>query len=349
MNVINIILLLIVGYVLYSLTFNKTNTNTKGRVIPYYGSYRDNSRSFKNDVIDDIISLDNSYGSHGPVKRELLNPNFLNIQFHNDYRDLATAFNNLIANQRQLFNLPNEPVKYSEPDPSEVKRLVNDFVKLVNTNLRTQVPGRRNCQSGWDEAIPDPNIAPGWAQMRKSLGLPVSLYEGPAANNLVKLIGVNLVQKYETEDEVKYSCDIVLQKYNVIDQIILKVDFIQNKRPLNDENVFFNNNPQIQLRVHIENIFIVGYLSPYGDDAKRQFDGDEVKYYDYDKLEYNNMTDPKYIRDILMKKYKQRTEEMEQRNAMLDEEGQEFHKTLPQVYDAANILGTKVMFSKHPY
>ena len=40
---------------------------------------------------------------------------------------------------------------------------------------------------------------------------------------------------------------------------------------------------------------------------------------------------------------------MEQRNAMLDEKGQEFHRTLPHIYDYANILSTKSLFPKQPY
>ena len=61
-------------------------------------------------------------------------------------------------------------------------------------------------------------------------------------------------------------------------------------------------------------------------------------------MEENNLTDPKFVQKILMEKYKQRTQEMQQRNATLDEEGQEFHKTLPHVYDYSNIRNTQTIF-----
>ena len=35
---------------------------------------------------------------------------------------------------------------------------------------------------------------------------------------------------------------------------------------------------------------------------------------------------------------------MEHRNALLDEEGQDFHKTLPHIYDYSNIKGTRTIF-----
>nr|QBK88395.1 MAG: hypothetical protein LCMiAC01_00590 [Mimivirus LCMiAC01] len=346
MNIINIVLLLIIVYVIYALTVDTKTVNKKSnKMIPRMYS----TRSYKDDLINDIVSVDDSYRGQDVIKKELLNPNFINNQWHNDYRDVLTAINNIVPDKIQLFNLANIPIKYSEPGPAEVKYMITDFLGVLNYNLDTEVPSRRNCNSGWDEAIPDPRAGSGWANMRKSLGLPVSLYDKPTEKSNVKLIAINMVQKYETEDEIRYSCDIVIQKLNVDDQMILKIVLVQDKRPLNDENMFFNDEPNINLRVHVENIFINGFLSHEGNDAKLQFDGDRTQFFDYDKLEQNNMTDPKYIRDILMRKYKQKTQEMEQRNALLDEEGQEFHRTLPHIYDFSNIIGTKSLFEKKPY
>ena len=45
-----------------------------------------------------------------------------------------------------------------------------------------------------------------------------------------------------------------------------------------------------------------------------------------------------------MEKYQQRTHEMQFRNAMLDEEGQAFHKDLPNLYDYSNIQNTRTIF-----
>jgi len=293
------------------------------------------------ELLNDVINWDNSSNI---VTKEILNNNFLNIQFHNDYRDVITAINNLVPEKRQRFNLANIPIVYSEPESVEVKKLIKDFIIILNENLKSEVPILRNPSSGWDEAIPDPRIESGWDKVQKSLGLPNSIYENSAKNDLVKLIGINYVQKYETEDEIKYVIELVIQKINITDQMIIKSSFVQDKRLLNDENNFFVNS-KIEMRIIIEDVFIVGYLSNKGPDSKQQYDSDKEKFYDYNTLEHNNMTSPKYIQKILMDKYKQRTEEMDQRNALLDEEGRGFHRTLPHMYDFSNFQGTRTIFN----
>jgi hypothetical protein len=324
----------------------------------YDNRYHPNNNSYKDDILDDlddiyeknilndVVSWDDSNNST-VVSKNHLNSNFINIQFHNDYRDIITAFNNLVPDKKQRFNLPNRPLHYSEPESAEVRNLVNDFIKIINDNLQTEVPSHRNPNSGWDEMIPDPTIKSGWDKTQESLKLPTSLYEDPTSKAPIKLISIKQVQKYETEDEIKYSIEIVIQKVNVEDQMIIKGSFVQDKQPLHNENNFFKTS-NIEMKITIEDLFIIGYLSDHGSkDTVKLFEslGDrEEKWYDYNKLEYNNMTDPKYIQKILMEKYKQRTDEMEQRNAMLDEEGQQFHKELPHIYDFSNIKGTRTIF-----
>jgi len=350
MNFINIILFMIIIYILYIFTTRNNTKTTPKKInnistkIPYKIS---RGRSYKDDIVNDVISIDTSYNEPIIIK-ETMNPNFIKIKFHNDYRDVITAINNIIPTEKQLFNLANIPLKYSEPDPSEITYMVYDFLKVLNENIKNVVPPVRTCNTGWDEAIVDPNIKSGWDRQQEVLGLQVSLFEKPALRAPVKLIAVNSVEKRETEDEIKYTSTIIIQKLNVDDQMILRVAFIQDKRPLNNEDLFFKQS-KIQLFVSIESIFIEGYLSKHGDDAKMMFDDEQVKYYNIDNMEHNDLTDPKYIRSVLMDVYKRRTQEMEQRNALLDEEGQEFHKSLPHPYLFDNILGTRTIFPKHPY
>lgn len=353
---VNIILIFLVAYVIYTLTRNKSKINNTTELDKKTEQFKINRKRNKHvkhdkyveadDLLQDIISWDDSHDysvDSGVVTVAHVNPNFIKIQFHNDYRDVITAINNIVPDRKQLFNIPNIPLKYSEPPVSEVKNLVNDFVGVLNANLATDVPNQRNPNSGWDEAVVDPTVESGWEKSQRGLGLPVSLYEKPAKKAPVKLIAIQLVQKYETEDEIKYSCDLVLQKVNAYDQMVVKADFVQDKRPLHNENNFFTSK-NIQMKVMIENVFINGYLSHEGSDAQNEFDGDDVKFYDYNKLEYDNMTDPKYVQKILMEKYRQKNEEMEQRTAMLDEEGQAFNSNLPNMYDFPNIKGTRTIF-----
>lgn len=319
-----------------------------------YQNYRNNRNqdiesfdgSIVDNIVDDIVSWDpseNTDNSGGKIYRPTINPNFLDTKFHNDYRDVITAINNLIPDKKQIFNIANVPLVYSEPEASEIKNMVLDFTKAINENVKTQVPSERNPNTGWDEAVPDANIESGWDTVQRSLGLQPTLWGKPADKAPVKLIAIPYVQKYETEDEVKFSCDLILQKVNVADQMVLKCSFVQDKRPLRDENNFFVTK-NIDMLVTIEDIYIKGYMSRDGNDARLMFDKDMEKFYDYNEMEYNNMTDPKYIQKILMEKYKQRTQEMEQRNAMLDEEGQSFHRQLPHIYDFSNIKGTRTIF-----
>lgn len=292
-------------------------------------------------LVKDVIQWQNSSAN---VTQGVVNPNFLDIQWHNDYRDVITAFHNLVPDKRQRFNLANIPLVYSEPEVDEVGPLVNDFLHVLNENVNSEVPNERHKNTGWDEAVVDPNVKEtGWDKVQKSLGLTPSLFDKPAGKCTIKLIAIQYVQKYETEDEVKYVVELVLQKANVADQVLIKCSFVQDKRPLHDENNF-HVTKTVQTKVIVEDIFVSGYLSHEGNDARLTFDGEVQKFYDYDNLEKNNMTDPKHVQKILMEKYRQRTEEMEQRNAMLDEEGQNFHRELPHIYDFSNIKATRTIF-----
>lgn len=339
----NIILIMIIGLLILFFVFSNNETSEKFDekipVIKY--KYKHNKMTDVNEVINDVVSWDSTISSN--VTKEILNPNYVDIQFHNDYRDVITALNNLVPEKRQRFNLANIPLVYSEPETNEIKLMVTDFINVLNENLQSEVPIHRNPNSGWDEAIVDPNVESGWNKVQKSMGLPVSIYENPAGKSPVKLIAIKYVQKYETEDEIKYAIDIVIQKHNVIDQMVIKASFVQDKRPLHDENNFFLSK-NIDMKVIIEDVFITGYLSNDGPNTNQQYDLDREKFYDYNTLEYNNMTDPKYIQQLLTDKYNMRAREAEARNTMLDEEGQSFHRSLPNIYDFSNIRGTRTIY-----
>ena len=98
------------------------------------------------------------------------------------------------------------------------------------------------------------------------------------------------------------------------------------------------------MKVIIEDVFVLGYLSKDGPDSKQQVDLDKEKFYNYDLMEQNNMTDPKEIQKILMQKYKERNNEMENRVNSLDQEGRNYLSTLPNIYDFSNIRGTRSIF-----
>jgi len=337
------ILIAIIGLIILFLVLtNKSDEKFSGIIPqPIYKYKYSNDNNSENELIDDVISWDGSVVSSNIIK-EKLNPNYLDIQFHNDYRDVITAINNLVPEKRQRFNLANIPLNYSEPRSEEVKLMVNDFITVLNENLKT-FSGVLNQSSGWDEPLVQAKPESGWNKVQKSLGLATSLYNEPAAKSLVKLVAINKVQKYETDDEVKYAINLVIQKLNSEDQMVLKGSFVQDKRPLNDENNFFLSK-NIEMRVILEDIFVTGYLSNDGVDTRQQYDHDKEKFYEYDNLEQNNMTDPKYILKMLDKKYMQRSNEMNNFTSMLDQEGQLMHKTRPHTYDFSNIAGVQTIY-----
>lgn len=354
MEAINLVLIGVIAYVIYLLTV-KNKSDDRAKLNEPNNKKKSTKQINDKELIDDMISWDtqsnDSYNSYdfGVVTKEVLNPNFLNIQFHNDYRDVMTALNNIVPDKKQFFNLANIPVIYSQPEVNEVAGMVRDFINVLNENLKSEVPHYRHSNTGWDEAIQDPRVKSGWDKVQDSLGLPVSIYEDPAPKSPVKLVSIRSVDKYETEDEIKFSCDIVIQKLNVEDQMIIRTSFVQDKRALHNENNFFVQHT-VEMKVMIEELFIAGYLSNHGNDYRRQQDDiDKQIYFDYNKMEYNDMTDPKYIQQVLMDNYKRRSEEIGHRNSLLDEEGQAFHQELPHIYDFSNIKGTQTIFDDMNY
>jgi len=353
MNGINIILILGIIYIIYLLTkpFDFSfdiNVNQHTDRFPHIKSEKFISGSPKNiladDIANDVVSWNNTFNSYdSTLEKTALNPNFLYIKWHNDYRDVMTALNNLTPDKKQLFNLPNQPLYFSEPPVNEVKNMVSDFVSVLNDNIKSDVPSFRNPNSGWDEAITDPTVQSGWNKVQLSLGLAPSLYEDPAVKQPVNLLAVTRVLKYETDDEIKYLIDMIIQKRNVDDQMVLRASFIQDKRPLRDENNFFVTST-IKLKLVIESLSILGYLSKDGNDSRLLSDKDKELYYEVNQMESNNLVDPKDVLKVLNQKYKQRHAEMEQRNALLDEEGQNFHRTLPKIYEFDNIKDTRTIY-----
>jgi len=346
MNGLNIILVLIIIYIIYQFTASRlSNKHIKREDDEYKEEFMLGSHNnTPEQIAEDIMKMDNVIHSYdNTIKKDKLNPNFLNIQFHNDYRDVMTALNNIMPDKKQFFNLANQPIIFSKPETDEIKNIVKDFVEVLNDNIKNDVPSFRNPNSGWDEAITDPTVQSGWEKVRRSLGLAPSLYDEPATKQPVKLIKITSVMKYETEDEIRYICDIILQKKHVDDQMILRCSFVQDKRPLKDENNFFVTKT-VAMRVVIEELSILGFLSKEGTDGRLLYDQDKELYYNVNLMENNNLTDPRDIMRVLDENYKQRNREMNQLTAMLDEEGQNFHRTLPKLYEFDNIRGTRTVY-----
>lgn len=358
MKLLNIMVVAMVAYVLISLFSSKKskkNVNKVNSFNPLMKSkkslgdfesldFESLNNQFENDMISVIPSCMSSNSSFSNSKtNNRINSNFINIQFHTDYRDVITGLNNLVPERKQIFNLPNIPLKYSEPHPKSVIPIVKDFLYVLNDNISTQVPDFRQKNSGWDEVLQDKREESGWEKAQKALGLPTSLYGDPTPKSKIVLVAIEQVQKYETDDEIKYAVRMVIQKINTKDQMRILVSFVQDKRPGNDENNFFKDFKMTN-RLILEDLFVLGYYSNEGENQGKEFDGDDTKFFEYDKLEANQLVDPKDIQKELTRKYKIRNKEMNELVNTFDEEGQAFHASLPKVYEYSNIRATRTIY-----
>lgn len=323
MKGIDIILVFVIAFIMYHII---TSSNEKF-VDVEDDNLSDNVRDQdEEDVLEALFKYKKS------DKTTLINPYFYEAQFHNDYRDTLTAFNNICPRQKQIFNVAHLPVKFTNPNPSEVKHMIKDFIKELNNSIVNEVTDRRVANSGWDEAIPDPQVKSGWDKHMEGLGLLPGVYNQPAPKSKVRIVAIDHVEKYETDDEIRYICFIVLQKKNIDEQIITRLSFVKAKRDVNEERQFFNKDSKHQInRVILEEIYIIGFLSEQGmENAKSQDD-----FYNFSALHKGDMIDRQEIVNELVKKYKQKNHEMRNLTANLDEEGRAFHSSLPK-YDSYN-------------
>lgn len=270
------------------------------------------------------------------------NENFIQIQYHTDYRDTMAAFNNVAPSQKQIFNLANVPVKKSNPDYNEVKDMIIDFIEEVNKNIK-MIADYRNSNTGWDEPIPDKRIRFGWEKQMQAIGVPPNLYPDPASKCDIKLIAIDHVEKEETDDEIKYTCYLIIQKKNVSDQLIVRVSFVLSKSHMIPKKKLFvevaNKYDSKTTSVVIEEIFIVGYLTKQG---ITKTDVISDNFYNFDGLEKQEIVDQALVMRELNKKLRDRNANLNTFNDNLDEEGRNFHRDLPHLrnYDAYQVTET---------
>jgi hypothetical protein len=338
---VDIILLLVIGLIILYVARNNTLAkpiNSSAATEKFKSNILDSNKDY--DYLDDLLKFQSD---NQDIKRTI-NTNFTEIQFHNDYRDVTTAFNNISPSQRQVFNQVNYPAKMTNPSVQEVSPMVKDFVREVNKNLMTQVTESRNSNSGWDENIPDKNIKSGHDKVNESLGLPTSIYNKSAKKDKIKLIAIDHVEQYTTTNETRYVCFLILQKMNVKDQMIVKIAFVINNHDINVDRNFFDvglDSDKRDKKVIIEEIFIIGYLS---NSLVNNTSILTDNFYNFAKAENNDMLDQKVIMKELRKKFKERSAEMNNFYDMLEPEGRKLHNELPHLRNYNTYQATQTIF-----
>jgi hypothetical protein len=335
------LMILLVIFVLYVLNRKNNEDNFHQDVRAIY-------KPKKNiDYLDELLQYSNDKQSL--YSEEDTNLEFVESQFHNDYRDTITAFNNIAPSQKQIFNISNMPVDFSNPNSSQVKKLVNDFIKELNNNIIKEVPDYRTANSGWDELLEDPKLKEnGWDKAMKSLGLPKNVYPDPAKKSKVKVIKIDHIEKYESEDEIKYNCFLFIKKCNVEDILVIKISFVLDKRIINEDRLFFNKNSS-ETKVVIEEIFILGYMTEKGVGRNNDF---KDRFYNFSNLDKDGILDDKEIISQLNKKLAQRSAETQRFNDTLEPQFRNLKLGAPHLsnynsYQATNTIYDDILKNKN--
>lgn len=401
MNLLDLVLILLITTVIYliykgmtSNNYNQNNNNNdQMRGLTPYSEHFDGKAADENYIYDDTIP-DNSIRKgvlSKKKKRKLgiddldieadpnyidrnkqsqkeaaikLKDNFLDIQFHNDYRDTMTAFSDIAPDQKQIFNIANAPTRLTNPPHKEVGKIVKDFINLINRDVQYNVADYRGNNTGWDEPLPQIKEKSGWEKQMEELGLPTSLYADPAKRAPVVLIKIDYVEKYVTEFETQYIIILIVQKVNVNDQMIIRISFVRENNNIDDERKFFDdidadycknnytNGPKkVNSRVSdpssnemvIEEIFVVGFLTNEGIEGEKSVNYDKLDFYEFKGLETTDIIDQHTIAKELIQKRLQQQKEMMSFTASLDEEDRNFHNELPAREDYKSYKCTRTV------
>lgn len=259
MNVIDILILVVTIYLVYimvrsSRLHESAEFQTKGVKKRKHKKHR----KYKNILKHTDVTDSNIRNNNDKFK-------FVEIQFHNDYKEIHTAIIKM-SDQKQLFNTADIPVNHTKPSPKKTDKLIKHFLRELNRVIKSTEDTSPE-KSGWNVAVPNENAKNGWDEHMESLGLPSSIYKPPSAKSHVKLLEVKQVSAMETEYDMRITCVLLCKKQNTQDQILLKVNFWIDKRDINEDRNIFNDNEDTysvdnindELKVVIEEIFIIGY------------------------------------------------------------------------------------------
>ena len=332
-NIIFLILLIVILVILYNIKSSKKEE-------PFHHDIRAKPKNKRNvDYLNDLLKYSETY-------HEKINPEFIEIQFNDDYRDALTAFNNIAPSQKQIFNIANLPVKFTNAQTNEIKQIVNDFIYELNRNIKEEVSDFRNNNTGWDELAQDKQEKSGWDKAMQDLGLPKSLYKDPAKKGVIRLIKIDHVEKYESEDEIKYATYLILKKKNVEDQMVIKVSFVLDKKLLNDERVVFmvdsdKSNNSVKLSAVIEEIYTLGFMVRQGIGRSNQ---PRDKFYNFKSLEKDGILDQDAIISELNMKLKERSKERDSFLRNLDDEVLQQKLEVPHLANMQSYQATQTIY-----
>ncbi len=228
-------------------------------------------------------------------------PYFVEMQFHNDYKDVITAFDIICESGRPVFNRSSEPVKFTPLENKQGDQMVEVFINQLNTVMKDKIKDIVSMENGWQNIQENPSVESGWEKQMKKLGVPSNIYDKGTKKAVIRLIKVDKVDMFETDSQIKYDIYCIIQKDGSYDQMVIKVSFIMDRNDMNEDRNFFNDNNTVDLNVHVESIFVVGYMTnhSYGSQNKNV----RQDFYTFENIEKNGMMDDAEVIKQLKKKY----------------------------------------------
>jgi hypothetical protein len=262
-----------------------------------------------------------------------INADFIEMQYHIDYNDTITGINNLTP-QKELFNYGFLPVNEVKPNPDNINELVKLFMDKLNREVKYNVQEYLHVNSGWNDMGKRRREKSGFETQMEELGLPGSLYNEAATKAPLRLIKIDKAEQFNTTDQIRFVAYIIAQKVNVKDQIVLKVQFFMEREDLSknrdDREKFFSkdiNDNDIDLKIDpdqvviIEQVFILGYLT---NETKLKTKMD--KFHEYNDVRRMDGTiDQEKVIKMMLKKHKERENELNSFMCTLDEDTKEIH------------------------
>ncbi len=228
-------------------------------------------------------------------------PYFVEMQFHNDYKDVITAFDIICESGRPVFNRSSEPVKFTPLENNQGGQMIEVFMTQLNDTMKNKIKDIVSMENGWQNIQENPSVESGWEKQMKKLGIPSNIYDKGTKKAVIRLIKVDKVDMFETDSQIKYDIYCIIQKDGSYDQMVIKVSFVMDRNDMNDDRNFFNDNKTVDLNVHVESIFVVGYMTnhSYGSQNKNV----RQDFYTFENIEKNGMMDDAEVIKQLKKKY----------------------------------------------
>jgi hypothetical protein len=247
--------------------------------------------------LDKLLEYTKKSNSSGNVL-----PYFVEMQFHNDYKDVITAFDIICESGRPVFNRSSEPVKFTPLEASQSGQMINVFMTQLNTTMKDKIKDApSSMENGFNNIQENPSVESGWEKQMKKLGLPSNIYDKGTKKAVIRLIKVDKVDMFETDSQLKYDIYCIIQKDGSYDQMVIKVSFIMDKSDMNQDRNFFVDDKTVDLNVHVESVFVVGFMTnhSYGSQNKNV----RQDFYTFENIEKNGMMNDVEVIKQLKKKY----------------------------------------------